>query len=254
MTRMDCDEVRDLLPAYIDEELPADERRAIGQHLAGCTTCAEALASLEGLRATIKRAGTFPMPEGLDQRLRTAIGLEATRHQRPGWRRTATLAASHLAVAALASGLAVWHLDRTNAQDLGLRQIVSAHVRATLADQPVQIASSDSHTVRPWFVGRLPFAPPVRDLASEGYPLLGGRLDHVLDRTAAALVYARRKHRINVFVLPVGEARTLPLPKGHRDGYAVTAWSDDAFQWFAVSDLNAAELEQFAALMRAPAN
>ncbi len=252
MTRMACDEVRDLLQAHIDEELPADERRAIGQHLAGCPDCAEALAVLETLRTTVKRSGTFPMPDGLEQRLRSAIGLEATRDQRPGWRRYATLAASHLAIAALAGGLALWHQDRTNARDLGLRQIVSAHVRATLTDQPVQIASADSHTVRPWFVGRLPFAPPVRDLAEQGYPLLGGRLDHVLDRTAAALVYARRKHRINVFVLPLAETRNSGLPQGGRDGYAVAAWSDDAFAWFAVSDLNPAELEQFAALLRSP--
>ena len=260
MTRMDCTEVQDLLPPYVDDELPADERRAVAGHLAACPACAAALADLEALSATVKRAGTHAMPDGFEARLRARVGLATSAERRPGWHWLAGLAASHLAVAAIAAGFAARQVEDWTSRDRALRQVVSAHVRSTLADTPLQVASSDSHTVRPWFVGRLPFAPPVRDLGPEGFPLLGARLDHVLDRTAAALVYGRRKHRINVFVLPLAEAAAagLALPASAadppvrfaRDGYAVVAWSDTQFAFLAISDLNPAEVERLSQLLR----
>lgn len=260
MTRMDCDEVRDLLAAFADDELSPGERGAVGDHLSGCPQCRQALASLTALSARLRRAGTHDLPEGFEARLRQRVGAEALRETRPAWRRFAMLAASHAAAAILAATLAVTLSERNGARDRAVAQVVSAHIRSTLADLPVQIASSDSHTVRPWFVGRLPFAPPVRDLTQAGFPLLGGRLDHVVDRTAAALVYGRRKHRINLFILPAGDAATARSAltgatweeglRAGRDGYSVLGWRDGAFIYFAVSDLNAGELERFSALLK----
>jgi anti-sigma factor RsiW len=249
MTRMDCGEVRDLLPAYADDELAPAERRAVAAHLVGCPGCSGALAALEALRTAVKRAGTFAMPAALEAGLRASIGGAAATDRAPRWRRFARLAASHLAVAAVAGALAAAIVGRLEATDRALRDIVAAHVRSVIGGEPVQVASTDSHTVRPWFVGRLPYAPPVRDLGAQGFPLVGARLDHVYGRTSAALVYARRKHRINVFVVPSAGAPA-GLPTGTRDGYSIVSWREGDFAFLAVSDLNAAELATFARLLR----
>ena len=126
------------------------------------------------------------------------------------------------------------------------REIASAHVRSLLGEQLVQIATSDSHTVRPWFAGKVPFSPAVIDLADRGFPLLGGRVDFVLDQPAAALVYERRKHRINVFVVPQDRLPvSVPFHTVY-NGYNVLAWRDRGFAYFSVSELNPAELQEFA--------
>lgn len=246
MTRMDCSEVRDLLAAYLDDELPAGERLSIAGHLGSCPDCGRALADLEALGHAVRMAGTFAEPAGLEARLRARIGLEDARDRRPVWQRLGALAASHVFVAILAGALGaavVWHqmgLERA------LHDVVSSHVRSTLTGEPVQVASSDSHTVKPWFAGRLPFSPPVHDLANQGYPLIGGRLDRIFDKTVAVLVYGRRLHRINVFVVPAMPLGADALPKGIRDGYNVTSWRVGGFVFLAVSELNREELENFA--------
>jgi anti-sigma factor RsiW len=251
MIRLDCGEVADLIPAYSDEELPPEERRAVDLHLAGCPDCSEALAKLTDLKRAIRGAATFTPPTSLEARVRAAIGLEAARTRPASWGTFARLAASHLLVAALAALLAWQYLERTDRRELAIAQLVSAHVRSTLAAEPVQIASSDQHTVRPWFTGRLDYAPPVRDLTGAGFPLIGARLDHVLGRTAAALVYGRRKHRINVFVLP-GAAPGSPLHAA-RDGFNIVGWQAEGFHYWAVSDLNRAELEELAGQLKGAA-
>lgn len=266
MIRMDCAEVRDLLAPYADGELPEGERGAIGLHLASCPECAAALGEIEVLSATLRRAGTFALPDGLEERLRLAAKREGEARPAPLWPRYAALAASHLAVAALAAALAIgWHSgEALRTQAVG--EVVSAHVRSTLAESPVQVASADTHTVRPWFTGKLAFAPPVRDLSDAGFPLAGGRLDHVLGSPAAALVYGRRKHRLNLFILPKDETGGADLSAGRagfgpaggvnqltRNGFNIAAWSDPAFTYVAISDLNGAELAEFAALFRTQA-
>ena len=252
MTRMDCREVRDLLPAFDDDELPAIERGAIAQHLQGCPECSDALAELRALRSRIRTSGTFAPPAGLQARVRSAIGI-AHRDQKPaGWKRYAVMAASHAIVAGLAALLAYAALSRSDARTATTREVVAAHVRSVLADQLVQVASADTHTVRPWFTGRVPFAPDVVDLGASGFPLLGGRLDYVLDRPAAAIVYGRRKHRINVFVLPEQHAPNAGEFTAVLNGYNVAAWHHGGFAYFATSDLNATELQEFAQALRGP--
>lgn len=213
------------------------------------------MAGLKALQSVGSRAqamGTFAMSVGLEARVRSAISSQNRRREATDWRRYAALAASHLLFALLA-GLSVFLLTtREQGQAFTIRDVVTAHVRSLLSEQAVQVASGDSHTVKPWFTGKVPFSPDVADLAARGFPLVGGRLDHVLDRPAAALVYSRRKHRISLFVLPQAHAAASGEFQGTRDGYNVVAWRRNGFAYFATSDLNATELLEFAQTTRRP--
>ena len=252
MTTMECDEVRDLLASFADGELTDDERKAVAVHLELCHGCSDELAALIALRDRIRRAGTFALPKDIATRLEETVGALVHGPTRSRRRYTA-LAASHAAAAVLGSFLAFAYLSQQQTEERALDEVVTAYVRSTLADQPVQIASSESHTVRPWFMGKLTYSPPVRDLTAEGFPLIGGRLDYLFDQTTAALVFGRRKHRISLFVFPA-EADTAPVAvQGSRHGYNVVSWRDGPFAYIAASDLNQAELEEFAKLIRTPA-
>lgn len=251
MTRMDCNEFRDLLEPYDDGELPPSERAAVAGHLEGCRHCAAALADLEALRRRIRGAGTFAAPASLEARIRLALGLEARGLAAFGWRRVTALAASHLAVAVLGGLLAYTMAARSDVRLQTTRDVVAAHQRSLIADQLVQVASAETHTVKPWFTGRVPFAPDVVDLSAQGFQLLGGRTDYVLDRPVAALVYGRRKHRINVFILTAEQAPAVGTFQTARNGYNVAAWRKGAFAYFAASDLNAGEMAELVAALDA---
>ena len=127
--------------------------------------------------------------------------------------------------------------------------IVSAHVRSLLQESPIQIASSDSHTVKPWFNGRIDFAPDFKDLAAEGFPLLGGRLDYIGERRVGAIVYRRRLHVVNVFMWPAPTAEAKPPRMETAKGYNLLSWSRNGVTYWAVSDLNSGELSQLQSLM-----
>ncbi len=252
MIRMDCGEVRELLQAYEDGELPADERAAIAGHLEGCPDCRSASAELQKLRRRLRAAGTFAVPPSLEARVRAALGAESQVRETIGWKHMATMAASHLATAVIGAGLAYALISKAEVGPATTRDVVTAHVRSLLGDQLLQVASADTHTVRPWFAGKVPFAPGVADLSKQDFPMLGGRLDYLLDRPVAAVVYGRRKHRINVFILPADQVPAMAGDiNGARNGYNVVGWRQAGFAYFAVSDLNPAELQELATALRA---
>jgi anti-sigma factor RsiW len=127
--------------------------------------------------------------------------------------------------------------------------VVTSHVRSLMAGHLTDVASTDQHTVKPWFAGKLDFSPPVTDFAAEGYPLIGGRLDYLHGRSVAALVYERRKHLINVFVWPTTEKDEAMTQSTTRQGFHVLHGTKRSMAFWIVSDLNAEELERFARLL-----
>jgi len=135
--------------------------------------------------------------------------------------------------------------QRPGADEFLATQLIASHVRSLMANHLTDVASSDQHTVKPWLDAKLDFAPPVVDLSSEGFPLVGGRLDYLDNRPVAALVYQRRKHFINLFVWPGETGAARPTMAMSHEGYQLLHWADPDFNYWAVSDVNANDLQTF---------
>ena len=251
---MKCEECRELLDAYHDGELQPATREAVAEHLHACPSCSAALAAYQGLRKQVRALGRAPAPPGLAAKIGKALEeADGKAHERARpVRFWGAMAASHLLVLALGGGLAFGLLQGREARNFSLQQTVDAHVRSLIDEKSLmQVASNDSHNVKPWFMGKLDFSPAVAELNKEDYPLLGGRVDYVANRYVAALVYGRRKHRINLFVSPGEAAGPSAVSAVARNGYNILEWQGGGLRYRAVSDLNAAELAEFAELIRA---
>lgn len=250
---MTCDSVRDMLGAYLDGELDANAEFQLREHLAECAECPEAYRRLRSLKDGIKDGNLYySTPPGLEARIKASLhAAKATRkdtHARLNpFRQWMAIAASVLV--GLSIGLSVYVFRGGTSSELLAQQAVSSHVRAMIGTHLVDVPSSDQHTVKPWFNGKLDYSPPVKDLKDAGFPLVGGRIDYLDNRPVAALVYQRRKHVINLFVWPsVRGSQTKKLET--LNGYNVIRWTDAGMTFWAVSDLNAKELQQFVALLR----
>lgn len=224
------------LHGYFDGELDAARAAEFEAHLPGCAECSRSLAAQQELRRALRAADLYaPAPPGLRARLR----------RRPPVLWPGLAAAASLAVLSLG----LWHaLPGSHAGGAG--PVLDAHLRSLQLSHLTDVTSTDQHTVKPWFDGKLDFAPPVADLAASGFPLLGGRLDVVDGRTVAALVYGRRKHVINVFVAPSAAADAAPVA-GVERGYAWTRWTRGGMSWWAISDAAPADLAELARLLSA---
>lgn len=257
---MDCNEIRRLLAADVDGELDLAHHLEVEQHLRACPACAAAAESVRAQRSALAaKLPRFTAPSPLADKIRASVRVESTpavTQPAPTSEQKAPVIAFPLwRISALAAGLAValfagfqWGALRTR-QNLLVDEAVSDHIRSLEADHLNDVASTDQHTVKPWFAGRLNFSPPVIDLASEGFPLTGGRLEHFAHHTAAALVYHRRKHAINVFVWPATDGAITPRAST-RDGFNLECWSQADLNFVAVSEIPAAELTHFVELFR----
>lgn len=242
---MSCQEVRDFADAYVDSELDAVTAMRFERHLTECHSCRAFCEHYQKLVKSVQsQLPYFEAPERLEEKVRAHLGL-ASRTQPDRfvrWRWTALAASIALL---LLFGALLWRIGSPKTSSLLAQEVVSSHIRSLMVNHLSDVASSDQHTVKPWFNGKLDFAPVVKDLASQGFPLTGGRLDFLDNRPVAALVYKHRQHTINLFQWPSPQ-KDSKLSLTTLRGYNVEHWTRAHMAYWAVSDLNAAELGEFA--------
>jgi anti-sigma factor RsiW len=242
------------LAAARDGELTPEEQTEMEAHLATCPDCAAHQAAMGALQQDLVQLPYRPAPPGLAERIQSALPQESDAAEQPRWRRPPAWRRMLLPLTASAAALLLaWNLSLQMQRPGSLalaEQVVDSHVRSLMVDHLTDVASSDQHTVKPWFSGKLDLAPPVVDLAEQGFPLIGGRLDYLDARPVAALVFRRHEHVINVFLLPGRAEEAAPQLTSLR-GYALLHWSRGGLEAWAVSDVNSTELRQLAELLSA---
>jgi anti-sigma factor (TIGR02949 family) len=241
---MSCETVERDLDAYLDRELDAESSTAVREHVSTCAACRRQLAEREALARLVRGAPYYSAPD----RLRARVLAQSKRSV--SVRRISMWAAAAVLVLAVGAGITLLRPASSNGDAIA-NEVVDSHVRSLMANHLFDVESTDRHTVKPWFLGKLDFSPPVVDLADVGFPLVGGRLDYVDGRPVAALVYQRQKHTINVFVAPDGggpSSRGLILTVR---GFNVRHWNHGGMSFWAVSDLNGGELAEFAGALDA---
>jgi anti-sigma factor RsiW len=282
--RVNCNDARALIQAHADGELGLESALEIERHLEQCADCARERAALAALSVALgDPALRFTAPDTLRRRVGAAALGEAAAtmarapqarapsRRRPwlvgsggmlgamgamGWT-VAGAALAVLAIVTLNGNPGLWRLFN-HATPLGngaevdmvAREVLNSHLRSLMPGHLMDVVSTDQHTVKPWFDGRVDFSPPVSDFAADGYRLIGGRLDYLDRRPVAALVYQRRKHIVNVFVWPAADGSQSAIQSAAHDGYHLLHWRRGAMNYWMVSDLNAQEMEVFAHLLR----
>jgi anti-sigma factor RsiW len=239
-----CLEVTERFDAYLDGELEPDRAAAVRDHAGACTNCRQQLADREWLMKRIRRAPYYTAPNALRLRLARSHVAAQRMSRRFAWAVAAVLAVS------IGAGVSIrrWPGRPPSAlvSESVAQAVVDSHVRALMADHLLDVPSTDQHTVKPWFLGKLDFAPPVADLTASGFPLVGGRLDYIAGRTVAAVVYTHAKHTINLFVLPEIPSSSGSFGARTIRGFHVRHWTNGEMSFWAVSDLNDADLDAFA--------
>lgn len=244
MNELDCTACQTLVHGYLDKELDTRMAAKMAGHLAECAECARLLDEARLLTVSVKRhAPYFTAPASLTASVFAPVAPRISRVER--WRNWFAPAFS---AAALALAAVLFVAAPGGEQPL-MDEAVSSHVRSLMGEHLNDVVSSDRHTVKPWFTGKLDFSPPVFDYAAQGFPLLGGRLDYLQHQATAALSYGRAKHIINVFILPTTEADKPPQTRSIR-GFNVVSWEENHMRFVMVSDVEKGELEALGHLLR----
>ena len=243
---MNCS--HDLIEAYLDEELDPGRVASLEEHFSSCGSCSEAYSRFREQKENIRSlAPYYTAPPQLQQAVLKALRQAAADDIRPArgsppWRWLA-IAATVLLAVSVSWNMRPTHHPIPEADPLP-ENIVSDHIRSLIGTHLLDVPSSDQHTVKPWFNGKLDFSPEVKDFASQGFPLIGGRLEYLMDRPVAALVYKRRQHIINVFTWPAASPAKTERPFA-RNGYVALHWNHGSMTFWAVSDISSVELSQF---------
>ena len=252
-----------MLHGFVDGEHDAAHSLQIEQHIATCPHCAKELESLQALKQRIAQRGVhWRTPDHVRAQVLAAISREAAiQASAPAGRQATGFSLLEFvrrwmfvpSLAALAASLFLVIGPMSGRSSVG-DEVIASHVRSLLVDHLTDIATSDQHTVKPWFNGKIDFAPPVIDLAREGFPLQGGRIDYIGGRVVAALVYKRQSHVINLFVWPSSSDATAATVKAtaSRDGYNIENWRAGGLTFWAVSDVSAGDLARFRDAFSAP--
>jgi anti-sigma factor RsiW len=260
---MNCQECYDYIDAYLDDELEVSATIVVRQHLRGCSNCQQILESRKALEGLLDRPQvSFQASDSLFGKVHSVLAIARTEGKQISSRKFAipfprfSVPLAWAATIAVMLGLVFLNrgslFDRSQGDALA-REVISSHLRSLLGTHLLDVPSADQHTVKPWFDGKLSFAPPVHDLADHGFPLIGGRLDYCNGREVAALIYQRKLHVINLFIWPSESGGNKVAEGFTKDGYQVSHWDRDGFTFWAVSDVNAEDLKIFADLeMQSP--
>jgi anti-sigma factor RsiW len=252
---LSCQRTQELMHGYLDSELDLAGSLEVEQHMQECQSCTRAYSSQTALRSAFRDNSLYyPAPAKLRKRIASSLR-QANKSEAPvrslPWR---WLAVGASLACALLIAFVIWSAlpGRFGAgrDELLAQEIVSDHVRSLMVNHLTDVASSDQHTVKPWFDGKLDFAPQVTDFSDQGYPLVGGRLEYLHNRTVAALVYQRQKHFINVFIWPAEESSDSEPKLITRQGYNLVHWEKSGMTYWAVSDLNSSELQELVRLVQ----
>ncbi len=252
---MICQTAQEFIHAYVDGELDLARTLEVEQHMQECQVCAIAYRSQTALRSGFKDASLYySAPRKLEKRIRSSLRREAdseVSRRSFGWR---WLPIGVAATLVLLLALVIWRTLpglRHPGDELLAQEIVSNHVRSLqLESHHTDVISSDQHTVKPWFDGKLDFAPTVKDFSTQGFPLIGGRLEYLNNRAVAALIYQRQKHYINLYIWPAEQSNAASEVAAKRLGYNLLHWTSPGMNYWAISDLNGVELHEFARLVQ----
>jgi anti-sigma factor RsiW len=244
---MNCQQAKPLIDFYADGELDAARIVELEKHIHDCPACALAWRNAQTLKKSLKQESLFfTAPPELRRRIKSELRSQV--ETAPRWNfwnwNWLTTATTGVATACLALLLTL-SLTRPSAEQRLTQEIVSSNIRSLMADHMLDVVSTDQHTVKPWFNGKLDFSPPVKDLKAQEFPLIGGRLDYISGRSVAALVFHRNKHVINLFIWPVNEKDSKPAVAASIQGYNVIHWTNAGMTFWTVSDLNEKELMEF---------
>ncbi|MER3447303.1 MAG: anti-sigma factor [Candidatus Dadabacteria bacterium] len=248
---MGC-ETQDLIHAYVDGELDLVRSLEVEKHIQNCVTCSITYKNLQTLRSAIGADSLyFTPPVNLERRIHSALrgaGKSEVSLRAMQWRwLSIPISLAFIAVMIWTFGPI---LTTSSRDHLLTQEIISAHMRSLMAEHLADVSSSDQHTVKPWFNGRLDFSPPVKDLSDQGFPLIGGRLDYLENRPVAALVYRHRQHFINLFIWPSVHGSDVGEKTLAHQGYNLIHWTKSGMTYWAVSDLNISELQEFVQLIQ----
>ena len=242
---MRCEAVRPMLNAFVDNELDPMNAEAVSSHLQGCAECQAQHGSLLAVSRTVSNQPRFALNESQLQKMAGLLPAEPKPRPSFLWARSFALGAASMAAVWVCVGL----LSRPG--DARVDGLLQSHIRSLMPGHMLDVISTDRHTVKPWFAGKVSVAPFVLDLKAQGFPLLGGRVDYISSRPTPVLVFGHGSHFMSVFVLP--KDTQIPVRSGSKDGFQMTSWVKDDLEYIAVSDTDSTELARFTELYRGSA-